>query len=246
MSTLTPSLFNLTLTIIHETERRVLTFRSFGPIPDEIIRILMFPFPFIQLGMAELFRPVSKGAFMWFGLLILATSIVSHAELSEQTKSNIFLACPYVPIFLVAFAIPSTFALDSIKNEQIQSLADYIYSLGINSNEKLETFEENLSNIAERTYARTKTLQWFIATLWALFLYGFNLMNNIALKIAPEQITKIISDSITTFIIYGVVSFFSILVIFSHKKANDAVFRRLQLTIQELKYRAVVNHPSTI
>jgi len=246
MSTLTPSLFNLTLTIIHETERRVLTFRSFGAIPDEIIRFIMFPIPFIQLGMAELFRPALNWAFIWFGLSILAVFLISHAEVSEQTKGYIFLACIYVPIFLVVFAVPSTFAIDSIKDEQIQSLADYINSLGINDKDKIATLEDNLSNIAERTYARTKTLQWLVATVWALFLYGFNQANNIALKIVPEQITNIISDNIMTFIIYGLVSFLSILVIVGYKKGNDAVFRRLQFAIQELKFRTIVNQPQAI
>jgi len=246
MSSPQQSLFNLTLMVIHESERRILTFRSVGTIPDVIMRIIMFPLLFIQLGMTELFRPALKWALMWFGLSIFGAFLISHAEVSEQTKSYIFLACIYLPIFLVIFAMPSTFALDSIKGEQIRSLADYIYSLGIDGKEKIEALEENLLNIAERTYARTKKLQWLVATVWALFLYGFNQVNSIAVKIVPEQITKIISENIMTFIIYGLVSFLSILVIVGYKKANDAVFRRLQFAIQELKFRAFIHHPTTI
>lgn len=241
MNTLSPSLFNLTMAIIHETERRVLTVRSFGAIPDVIMRFVLFPIPFIQLGTAELFRPALNWTLMWLGLSILAVFLIPHAEVSEQTKGYILLTCIYVPIFLVVFAMPSTFALDSIKDQQIQSLSDYLYSVGIDSNEKIEALEENLSHIAERTYARTKTLQWLVATIWALFLYGINQANNIALKIAPEQITKIISDNIMTFILYGMVSFLSILVIGGYKKGNDAIFRRLRFAIQELKFRIIVN-----
>lgn len=233
-----PSLFQLTLKIIQETERSVLEFRSAGVIPDAIMHTIMFPFPFMRLGLAELFRPASRVAFMSFGLLIVAAWLIPHIEVSAQAKSYIFLACTYVPIFLVVFAVPSTFALDSIKDGQIQSLANYIYSVGIDCEEKIEALEENLSNITERTYARTKMLQWMVATVWALFLFGFNQMNSLAIKIAPEQITKIISDNIMNFIIYGTVTFVSILVIVGYKKGNDAVFRRLQFSIQELKFRA--------
>lgn len=243
MNTHTPSLFNLTLAIIHETERRVLTVRSFGTIPDQIMRFLMFPIPFMQLGMAELFRPALNWAFIWLGLSISAMLLIPHAEVAEQTKGYILLACSYVPIFLVVFAMPSTFALDSIKDQQIQSLSDYLYSVGIDNNEKIETLEENLSNIAQRTSARTKTLQWLVATTWALFLYGINQANNIALKIAPEQITNIISDNFMTFIMYVMVSFLSILVIVGYKKGNDAIFRRLRFAIQELKFRIINNLP---
>ena len=243
MNALPPSLFTLTLTVIQEAERRVLTFRTFGAIPDAIMRTIMFPFPFLQLGMVELFRPASKWAFMSFALLIVATFLVPHAELSNQAKSFIFLACTYAPIFLVVFAVPSTFAFDSIKVAQVQSLADYIYSLGIDREEKIDAFDENLSNIAERTYARTKALQWLVASVWALFLYGLNQMNNIALKIAPEKITEIISDNITVFAIYVVVSVLSVLVIVGYKKGNDAVFRRVQFALQELKFRIALNQP---
>lgn len=237
------SLYDLTLAVIQETERRVLTYRSAGAIPDAIMRNVMFPFPFLQRGMAELFRPASKWAFLSFGLLIVAALLIPHAGVSAEAKSYIFLACTYAPLFLVVFAVPSTFAFDSIKGAQIQSLAEYIYSLGIDDEGKIEALEENLSNITERTYARMKALQWLVATVWALFLYGLNQVNNIALKIAPEQITKVISDNINAFIIYGVVSLLSVLVIIGYKKGNDAVFRRLQFAIQELKFRVGSDQP---
>lgn len=231
------SLFDVTLIVVQETERRVLTFRSAGKTIDAILRHIMFPFPFLQIGIGELLRPVSKWAFLSFGLLVAAAFLIPHAGISAEAKSYVFLGCAYAPLFLVVFAVPSTFAIDSIKVEQINLLADFIYSLGIDNEDKIEAIEENLSNIAERTYARMKSLKWLVATVWALFLYGLNQINNIALKIAPEQITKLISDNINAFVIYGVVTFLSVLVIVGYKKGNDAVFRRLQFAVQELKFR---------
>jgi len=239
-----PSLFNATLSVIHEAERRVLIFRSVGAIPDAIMRNIMFPFPFLQLGMGELFRPASKWAFLSFGLLIAAAFLIPYIGVSAEAKSYIFMACAYASLFLVVFAVPSTFAFDSIKAAQIHSLADYIYSLGIDSEEKIDAIAENLSNIAERTYARMKALKWLVATIWALFLYGLNQVNSIALKIAPEQITKLISDNINAFVIYGAVSLLSVLVIVGYKKGNDAVFRRLQFAVQEVKFRIASNQPA--
>ncbi|WP_347258222.1 hypothetical protein [Methylocaldum sp.] len=148
------SVYSLTLAVVQETERRVLTLRSTGAIPDAIMRNILFPFPFLQLGIGELFRPASKWAFLSFGLLVIAAFLIPHAGVSTEAKSYIFLACTYVPLFLVVFAVPSTFAFDSIKATQIQSLADYIYALGIDTEEKIEAIEENLSNVAERIYAR--------------------------------------------------------------------------------------------
>lgn len=241
MNTSSPSLYGQTLVLIQETERQVLTFRSAGAIPDAIMRNVMFPIPFLQLGIAELFRPASKWALTTILSLIVAAVLISNLGVTTETKSFIFLACTYLPLFLVIFAVPSTFAFDSIKETQIKSLADYIYSLGINDEDKIEALEENISNIAARTYARMRTLQWLIAALWAFFLYAMNQLNNISLKIAPEQISKVVSDNINAFFIYGLVSLLSLLVILSYKKGNDAVFRRLQFAIQELKFRVASN-----
>lgn len=237
MNTSHPSLFTMTLALVQETERQVLTFRPVGAIPDAIMRNIMFPFPFLQLGIGELLRPVSKWAFLSFGPLIIAAFLIPHIGVSADAKSYIFLASTYAPLFLVVFAIPSTFAFDSIKATQIQSLADYIHSIGIDSEDKIEAIEENLTNIEERTYARMKALKWLVATVWALFLYGLNQANNIALKVAPDQITKIISDNLSAFVMYSVVTLLSVLVIVGYKKGNDAVFRRLQFAVQELKFR---------
>jgi len=240
MNTSQPTLLDVTVAVVQETERRVLTFRSAGKVFDGILRIILFPFPFLQIGIGELLRPASTWAIISFVLLAGTTFFIPHAEISAQTKSYIFLFCFYAPIFLVAFAVPSTFAFDSIKGPQIQGLADYIYSLGVDDEAKIESFKDSLSIVAERAHSRVKTFQWLVATIWALFLYGLNQMNNIALKVAPEQISKIISDNLPTLVIYVVVSLLSIIVIVGYKKANDAIFRRIQFAVQELKYRVAV------
>jgi len=245
MNTPHSSLLDVTLAVVQESERRVLTFRSTGMIPDAIMRHIMFPFPFLQLGIGELLRPASKWAFLSFLLLVVAVFIIPQASVSAEAKSYIFMACTYAPLFLVIFAVPSTFAFDSIKTLQIQSLADYIYGLGIDNKEKIEAIEENLDNIAERSYARMKAMKWLVATVWALFLYGLNQTNNIVFKVAPEQITKVISGNISAFVIYSVVTFLSILVVAGYKKGNDAVFRRLQFAVQELKFR-LANQRATV
>lgn len=234
------SLFDLTLAVVQETERRILTFRSAGTIVDAIVRTILFPFPFLQIGIAELFRPASRWAALSFGLLIIATFLIPQAAVSPEVKSYIFLGCIYAPLFLIVFAVPSTFAFDSIKGTQVRLLADFIHAHGIDCEEKVKAFEENLSNIAERTYARTRALQWLVATVWALFLYGVNQVNSLAIKIDPEKITDVISGNVNAFAIYGSVTLLSVLVIIGYKKGNDAVFRRLQFAVQELKFRALV------
>jgi len=201
----------------------------------------MFPFPFMQVGIVELARPMITWMIICITAMIAVTLCLPHFELPAQAKSSIYMICLILPMFVVAFAVPSTFGFDSIKNDQVQALASFIHSLGIDSDKKIEALEDSLEIVAERTAARTKSLQWMVATVWALFLYGLNQVSGIVLRVAPEKIGEILSESIVTFVGYGVVSLLSILAIVGYKKGNDAVFRRLQFSIQELKYRVSRN-----
>lgn len=232
-----PLLFNLTRQIIEEAERRVLNFKSNGPLIDSASRNGLFPIAFIQLGLSELMRPLFKWAMFSIVLLVAALVFLPKANLSPDAKNSIFLLCTFAPLFLITFAIPSTFSFDTITGTQISTLADYIFNLGFKTEAKLKALAECVSLVAERTYARTKTFQGIVAIIWGLFLYGLNQFTNIGLKLAPEQSAKIFSDNFSALILYGLVSFLSLVVILGYKKANDAVFKRLSFSVEELKFR---------
>lgn len=232
------SLYKTAELTIQEAERTVLTVRSYGDLLDIALRSAFFPFLFIlNVGMKSLFRPVMK--WIIFTLIFTITFLIfdSLISFSAQTKTSLYFLSFYAPIFLVGFAIPSTFVYDGVKESQIQSLADYIYSLGINSEEKIKALNEALNILAQRAYSRARTFQWIVATAWAFFLYAMNQINGIVLKISPEKINDLISNNIKYLILYGLLAIVSIILIVSYKKGIDAVFRRIQLALLELRYR---------
>jgi hypothetical protein len=151
-----PSLFNLTRKIIEEAELQVLNFNSKGNFVDYASRNGYFPVAFIQRGLGELMRPLFKWAIFSIVLLTIASLILPKINLSADERNSIFLLCTYVPLFLVIFAMPSTFSFDTIIDSQITELADYIYKLGFDTEEKIKVLGECISLVAERTYARTK------------------------------------------------------------------------------------------
>lgn len=232
-----PVLFNLTRQIIEEAESRVLNFESKGVLASLALRNGLFPVAFIQLGLGELMRPLFKWVIFSVILLVAAAVLLPKADISPNTMNSIFLICTYVPLFLVIFAVPSTFSFDTITGSQISALADYIFNLGFDTESKLKALGECISLVAERTYARTKMFQGVVAVIWGLFLYGLNQFTTIVLKLVPEQSPKIFSDNFSALILYAVVSLLSIAVILGYKKANEAVFRRLAFSVEELKYR---------
>jgi hypothetical protein len=233
------SLFGLTLAVVREAERRVVSVKSSSVVTEAITRTVLFPFPFLQVGIMELFRPVSIWAALSFGMFLIASFLAANVPMSVNIKSYLLLACLYVPMFLVMFAVPSAFVLDSIKDEQIQALSRYMYNIGIDCERKVDAFEYNLKIISERAYARINGFKWFVATLWAIFLFAINQLNGVAAKISSEQNVNFMFNNIGTFVVYGLVFLFSVMIIVGHKKGNDAVFRRIQFAVQELRFTMI-------
>jgi hypothetical protein len=229
-------LFDLTRQIVEEAERRVLNFKSKGALTDTATRNGLFPLPFLHLGIVELMRPMFKWA-MFSVVLVISALLFTKTDISMSAKNSIFMLCIYFPLFLVVFAVPSTFSFDTISGAQVCALADYIFDLGFDAENKLDSLGECISLVAERTYARTKILQGVIAAIWGLSLYGLNQFTNMALKLVPEQSTKLFADNISAIVLFVIVTFLSLVAILGYKKANDAIFRRLSFAIEELKYR---------
>lgn len=236
-------LFDLTRQVVEEAERRVLNFKSQGALADKATRNGLFPFSFLKLGIWELMLPLFKWAIPSSLLLLATTLLLPEANISPDAKFYIFLFCTYVPLFLVIFAVPSTFAFDSISSAQIGGLADFIFARGFDTVDKLESLGECISFVSERTYARTKSYQRIVAVVWGLLLIGINQFSSTALKFAPEHSLKFFLDNLFTLFLYGAVSFLSLVVILGYKKANDAVFRRLLFSVEELKYRTAQTKP---
>ena len=234
------SLFALTRKIVEETEFRVMDINPKYIFFNRIARNGIFAFPFIHLGIAELLRPMLKWALITIVLLVGGIAF-SKTNVSTYSANSIFILCTFTALFIVVFAVPSTFAFDTITVPQIEELADYIRKQGIDTEQKADSLGECILLVAERTYARTKTLQRLVAVIWGLFLYGLNQFTSITIKLAPDEIAKIFSENIPSVFVYLLVSTLSLGLIVGYKKANDAVFRRLSFAVKELKFRIALN-----
>jgi hypothetical protein len=232
------SLFKLTKKIVEEAEIKAISPKiKESWLTKNISRNTIFSLPFLQSGFTQLIQPVIK----WYtGTLILMAIfivIIKVIPIQSEVQYYLILACMYAPMFVVGFAMPSTFAFEFIEDEQVNYLSNYIYNLGFDCKSKLDSLNESINLVAERTYTRISAFQKLIAILSGLFLYVFNQFTTISLKIAHEDIGKIISENIATFICYVFISMFFIVLVISYKKANDTVFRIILSSIQEIKFR---------
>lgn len=239
------SLFDVTGSVIYEAEQKALKIPLYGNIQNGYLRMILSPFVFIRIGMMDLFSALV----LWSALTIVLTGFFFLlGGFLTQVDGPIFLACAGVVFLWVTFAVPSFYSFDSIKSKEIQSLADYIHFIGIENGQKIEALENNISMIAERANLRTKALQWSVAAVWAIIMFVINQTINIALVLKPGLIEEIIYKTLNDIATLVTVAAFvgAHVLIMSLKKSNDAVFRRIQLAIQELKYRLAAHYPDVV
>lgn len=230
-------LFQLSQQIIKETEDRVVRIKPVWARLDFAPRHLIHPFAFFALGYAEFMRPIFKWSVISAFLLGIGWALFPQ-HFPEKELSALFTFGLLVASFLVMFAVPSTYAFDTITASQISSLADYIHGLGVDTDLKLKALGDNISLVALRMNSRVKFFLSLVAIAWGIYLFAANLSFNVALKFAQDQNSKVMADNHLFLPVYFAILIFSLFAIFCYKKANDAVIGRILFSISELKCRS--------
>lgn len=230
-------LLSATRAVVEEAERNVLRARPKWRIFDFILRNSFFSIPFLLTGIEELMMPLFKWWMLGFALLLITLFAISKSDLPPEAISYVFWFCSYGSLILVAFALPSTYAFDSINSSEIEALAEFISQLGFDCDSKLKMLGENISLVATRVDARTIMFQRVVAVVWGIFFFWATQYTNLIIKLTPpDDIPKLLLDSFFSIFWFFLVSLLSVVAIIGYKKANNAVFRRIQFAIEELKF----------
>jgi hypothetical protein len=229
-------LFQLSQQIIKETENRVVRIKPVWARLDFVPRHLIHPLAFFALGYAEFMGPIFKWSVISAVLLGIGWGLFPQ-HFPEKELIALFTFSLLIASFLVMFAVPSTYAFDTITTSQIISLADYIHDLGVDTDLKLKALGDNISLVADRVNSRVKFFLSFVAIAWGLCLFTINLFFNIALKLSQEQSSKAMISGLPSFFICFAILALSLFAVFCYKKANDAVIKRIHFSLSELKCR---------
>ena len=237
-----PHLFKSTREIVEEAERRIIGAKTAGKAWDPVRRRLLFPVRFLGRGLTGALRPSAWWTWVVFALLVLALYLYKGGiSIELYIHGPTVIGLLLLILILVFFAVPSTFAFDTIGNIHVQSLADHIEEIGFKTEETIKLLEDSLRIVAERSALRTKSTLWSIGGAWAFYLYWLNQFHSAGLILEPEKIRSAFSENMFQLGAIGVGLVCCIFAVACHKRAVDITFRSLFFATNELKYRIAVN-----
>lgn len=134
-----------------------------------------FPFKFLAMGVAEKTKSASLWAFLAFGFFILGAWIITHSGIARtEVATVIILASLIVPIFVVVFAMPSTYGNSGVTPSAVGFVAGHLEARGFSSTHEIDLLKKSIRLFEERSRARITVLKWLVGILWAGFVYTFS------------------------------------------------------------------------
>ena len=228
-------IFDLTQKIIEDAEAYILNHESQTKIGFWLSQQIIFPFKFLILGSEDLFKPFAKWSVLSFVFLMLGTYFVSKSEFPPEIATFIISICIYVPMGLVIFSVPSTYAYYGVKKKNVEKIYEYLLELNINNVGEVELIEDNLERIYARVVSRVSAYKFIIGASWAFFTLIFNQQMNVALKTAPENILIVLQENMINLALFITFSLLAMWLITSYKRASDLLFKSVEFGFVELK-----------
>lgn len=229
-------MFEITKNIIEETEFSVLELKHNRNSWGMFARHIIFPLRFLRLGLGDFLSPVSIYSLITFILIFLASQASHIFSIPKEYITILFNCCLCIPMAIVIFAAPSTYAYYGINTSNVKKVSGIIASNGLDSKEKIELLEKNLELIEERVNARVSFYKWLVASLWAIYIIIFNIEIRYELgeKLSSNKANWI--ETLITFSFTLVFTMMALLLIAAYKRASDHLVKCVKFGCIEQKF----------
>lgn len=234
-------LFLITKQLLSKVEQQVIRIETKYSWLNFILNYSFFPIMFLTFGVSELFKPLKTWGALFFISIIVVLGVFLIIYFPEEQKSNVVSFCFYGPIILVMYAIPSSYAFDSILPEEITYIKRFLNQQDVETETKIKLLTDNVGLVKARVYARVNFFKWLLGVSWALSLLLLNQYNSLAIRLEPGMVQETIGTSLETLLVGVFIALFILCSIISYKKANDAVFSRIEFALSELQYSIEMN-----
>lgn len=198
------------------------------------------PISYVFLGMDFLISNFMKTT-VYVVLFVALTAYLSRrfGASAEEVKMYVVIAVMGA-VFVVLFALPSTFASFGISDVDLIFLAQRVQEK-VASNDELDTLRDNLEAMEACAADRVAILRWAMATIWGVLLFGFSQSMGLLARLAEkDEVGKLIGGSVSFFIVAVSLTLIPLAAIAGYRRANNIVFRGLQFACNEvaLKFMA--------
>ncbi len=229
------ALYEAAKQLVEDAEHRLLGAQHIPVRPVSWLRReFLHPLSFVALGAGFLIENFYKT----LGYVVLFMSLVGYishqlALANDQVNAYLVMAA-LLGLFVVLFALPSAFSHYFLKESDLSYLAQRIKAR-VTSKAELESLQAGLAIMEECADNRVKTLRLALATIWAVFLFGFGQSLGMLTKLGKDdQIGELVGGSITTFVFAVLITLVPMAAIAGYRRANNLVFKGLQFACHEV------------
>lgn len=169
-------MYNQALILIMALEAFLLGERlSDWPPVNYLQRLIWFPLKFLKMGIAEKTKSMSLWAFLAFIFMIVGGWVVNNTGIARtETENVVLLASMIIPVFLIAFALPSFYGHSGVTEDAVKFVEQHLLNSGFKKTEEVEFLKKSVKPIEDRSRNRVTALKWIVGLLWAGLLYVFS------------------------------------------------------------------------
>lgn len=201
----------------------------------------IFPVIYLIKGLTDYLKPFLIFIINYSALLI----VVLPSILKENPPPEVILSAlaffTFIPIMLVMFSVPSTYAHYGIKSHNVDAMVEYFVGLGIQDVSTVELIEEHIVMVKERIFARITYYKWLIGSLWAFFTFLLNQQLNTTISSNPNSWIIFITNNAIPISLFIAMSLIAISMIYGYKRASEILIRTVEFGLIEMKQR--LNNP---
>lgn len=219
------SIFAEAIFLLRAIEAHLLGEReSSMPIVANFQRSILYPIKFLRLGMSETTRSASAWALWTFPLLVVGLWVISNSGIAK-TEAALWVinACLFIPMPLVAFAVPSMYGANGISQDSIGFVTHQLQLRGFKDTKDLELLKKSIKPFEERARSRVTIFRLMAGLLWAGFMYTVSKI----FEIPPTTLEQFLPNALTCVFLSLVVAA-AYLAIWSYEASLDKLFRLVE------------------
>ncbi|PKF60630.1 hypothetical protein CW745_13955 [Psychromonas sp. psych-6C06] len=229
-------MFNAAQSVLDKTESLLVNQKFKNRIMKRLGKFVGHPFSFLMLGMDNLFKPLPMMSAVFFGFMIVSMPAVYFLQDNPDTRHVIFYIACLVTFIVTIFALPSTFSMSGVQDEDVDIVTSYFCGEGIETVSDVELLEQNFEFVFQRIYSRIKFYQIAIGTLWAFYMYYFNFGVMLWVKGGMKEDTSLMGDHLFSLICALLLTLLSFTIVLAYKRANERLIKTIQFACVQVKY----------
>ena len=139
-------------------------------------RRFIYPYKFLKIGIEQRLAGVFFWATSAFAFMAIGSFVLKGFEIeTAQVGTFVILCAQVIPLFLVLFALPSTYGAGGVTQSDVDAVTSHLATKNIKRSVDMEMLATSINRFEKSIRSRIVLFKSLLALLWAYAIYMFNL-----------------------------------------------------------------------